>query len=219
MSSHTLNLTPALLDYLQEVGLREPAILQELRQKTAPLTGAQMQISPEQGQLMAMLMPLIGARKTLDIGTFTGYSALVVALALPEQGRVISCDIDPIMTKLALETWQKAGMAHKIELKLGDALASLTELEKTQTGEFDFVFIDADKGNYRAYYEASLNLLRVGGLIAIDNVLWDGAVIDLHDVSPPTMAIKALNQFVATDPRVAISMIPIGDGLTLARKL
>ena len=219
MSSHTLNLTPALLGYLQEVGLREPAILQELRQKTAPLTGAQMQISPEQGQLMAMLMPLIGARKTLDIGTFTGYSALVVALALPEDGRVISCDIDPMMTKLALETWQKAGMAHKIELKLGDALASLAELEKTQTGEFDFIFIDADKGNYRAYYEASLNLLRVGGLIAIDNVLWDGAVINLQDISPPTLAIKALNQFIATDPRIAISMIPIGDGLTLARKL
>lgn len=219
MSTKTIQLTPKLYDYLLQVSLREPEILARLRTETSQMVGAGMQISPEQGQFMALLIELIGARKTLDIGTFTGYSALVVALALPTDGKVISCDVSMEAPTLALKFWQEAGVAHKIDLKIAPALETLNQLLRTgEASTFDFVFIDADKNNYENYYELALKLLRRGGLIAVDNVLWDGKVADSSDQSKQTQAIRAFNKFLAQDQRVTLSMLPIGDGLTLARK-
>lgn len=219
MSTKTLTLTPALYQYLQAISLREAPILSRLREKTATMAGAQMQISPEQGQLMALLIELLGAKKTLDIGTFTGYSALVAALALPEEGKVIACDVSRESTAVAQTFWQEAGVAHKIDLRLAPAVETLDGLIAAgEAGTFDFAFIDADKNNYAAYYEKSLTLLRQGGLIAIDNVLWDGRVVDPMNQEKDTVAIRALNEKVYQDERVSLSLIPIGDGLTLARK-
>jgi predicted O-methyltransferase YrrM len=219
MSHKTLDLTPALYDYLLKVSLREPAIMRQLRDETANLPGATMQISPEQGQFMAMLMQLTNAKKTLDIGTFTGYSALVVALALPADGKVIACDVCEKSTSVAVKYWEKANVRDKIDLRLAPALETLqTLIDQGQAGTFDFAFIDADKLNYSNYYEKALELLKTGGLIAVDNVLWDGHVIDLSVQDNSTNAIRALNDKIANDNRVSISMIPIGDGLTLARK-
>jgi caffeoyl-CoA O-methyltransferase len=219
MSSVTTNLTPALYAYLQQYSLREPAVLKKLREKTHLLSMSNMQICPEQGQFMRLLIELIGAKKTLDIGTFTGYSALAVALSLPEDGQVVACDLNVEWTNIAKQFWQEAKVAHKIKLYLAPALNTLQQLiDHHQAGTFDFAFIDADKINYLPYYENSLILLRQGGLIAIDNVLWDGKVADptIHD--PDTQAIRAVNTFLLTDERVNISMLPIGDGLTLAIK-
>ena len=219
MSTKTINLTPALYEYLLKVSLREPEILQELRKETYQSTNFNMQISPEQGQFMALLIQLLGARKTLDIGTFTGYSALVVALALPSDGKVIACDVNEEWTNVAKRFWKQAGMADKIELRIAPALDTLQNLIDTgEASTFDFAFIDADKANYAEYYEKSLQLLRRGGLVAIDNVLWDGDVADptINDAS--TRAIRALNLKLLKDERVTLSMLPVGDGLTLARK-
>lgn len=219
MSSTTLNLTPDLYQYLLNHSLREPVLLQQLREETQQLVEANMQISPEQGQFMAMLVQLLQAKKTLDIGTFTGYSALVVALALPEDGRVITCDIDPRRTTVARKFWEKAGVGAKIDFRLAPALETLDDLLATGEGDsFDFIFIDADKENYLPYYEKSLMLLRKGGLIAIDNVLWGGRVADVGDQDNSTRHIRALNDHIRTDERVKISLLPIGDGLTLAMK-
>jgi caffeoyl-CoA O-methyltransferase len=219
MSSESINLTPLLYAYLHKMSLREPTILKKLRAETAKLSHYIMQISPEQGQFMALLIELMGAKKTLDIGTFTGYSALVVALALPPQGKVITCDVSVEWTTIAKPFWEKAGVANKIDLKLGPALETLQNLlDNGEANTFDFAFIDADKGNYSEYYDKSLALLRPGGLIAIDNVLWEGKVADVHDHDKKTEAIRALNKKVKQDERVSISMLPIGDGLTLARK-
>jgi predicted O-methyltransferase YrrM len=219
MSNVTLNLTSELYQYLQKVSLREPKLLQELRLQTHKMSMAQMQISPEQGQFMGLLVELIGARKTLDIGVFTGYSALVVALALPEDGRVIACDINGEWTKIARKFWEKAEVTHKIDLRLAPAAETLQALvEEGEAGTFDFAFIDADKANYDLYYELCLKLLRVGGLIAIDNVLWSGAVADLNVTDSNTVTLRVLNENIFRDERVSISMLPIGDGLTLARK-
>ncbi|OAI45754.1 SAM-dependent methyltransferase [Gammaproteobacteria bacterium SCGC AG-212-F23] len=219
MSDITLNLTLELYDYLQKNSLREPAVLQELRKKTHTMSMAQMQISPEQGQFMALLMELIGARKTLDIGTFTGYSALAVALALPADGKVIACDINGDWTGIAKQFWQKAGVAHKIDLRLAPAVETLNQLlQSGEAGTFDFAFIDADKVNYSQYYELSLQLLKPGGLIAVDNVLWSGQVADMSDQELNTVAIRELNTKILKDERVSISLLSIGDGLTLARK-
>jgi caffeoyl-CoA O-methyltransferase len=219
MSSETINLTPKLYDYLHKFSLREADILKKLRAETAKLSNYIMQISPEQGQFMALLIELMDAKKTLDIGTFTGYSALVVALALPPDGKVISCDVNVEWTTLAKHFWEIAGVANKIELKLGPALETLQSLlESGESNTFDFVFIDADKTNYSQYYEASLALIRPGGLIAIDNVLREGKVAEADEQDNTTNAIRALNKKVSHDERVSISMLPIGDGLTLARK-
>ena len=219
MSDFTLNLTSKLYDYLLQVSLREPDVLRELREVTHHMVGAQMQVSPEQGQFMAFLIELLGAKKTLDIGTFTGYSALVVALALPSDGKVMTCDVSTECTNVALPFWEQAGVANKIELHLAPALQTLQKLiDKGEAGTFDFAFIDADKTNYANYYEMSLKLLRTGGLIAIDNVLWGGKVADQTVQDKATLAIRSLNENLLIDERVSLSLIPIGDGLTLARK-
>lgn len=220
MSSDTINLTPKLYEYLLKNSLREPQILQQLRHKTAELSTARMQISPEQGQFMALLVELLGAKKTIDIGTYTGYSALTVALALPADGQVIACDINEEWTAIARHFWQEAGVSAKIHLKLAPALNTLDELiASNEVGTFDFIFIDADKLNYRNYYEKALQLSRPGGLITIDNVLWGGDVADETNQEPSTKAIRALNAALLKDERISLSIVPIGDGLTLARKL
>jgi caffeoyl-CoA O-methyltransferase len=219
MANRTLDLTDRLYDYLLRVSVREPPVLAELRAETSKLPAAGMQIGPEQGQFMALLVELIGARRTLEVGTFTGYSALAVALALPSDGRVIACDVSEEYTRVARRYWAKAGVEHKIELRLGPALETLGALLASGgAGSFDFAFIDADKNNYDGYYEQALQLLRPGGLIAIDNVLWGGAVVDPEKRDEDTLAIRALNEKLKGDDRVSLSLLPIGDGLTLARK-
>ena len=220
MAARPTYLTDGLYDYLLATSLREPEVLRRLREETSALPQAGMQIAPEQGQFMALLVELIGARRTLEVGTFTGYSALVVALALPAEGRVIACDVSPEFTAIARRYWAEAGVADKIELRLAPAVETLDGLlAEGQAGSFDFAFIDADKETYDTYYERALELLRPGGLIAVDNVLWSGAVADESRQDKETRAIRALNTKVLRDRRVAISMVPIGDGLMLARKL
>lgn len=219
MSIKTLNLTENLYQYLLAHSLREPKILQELRRETAQLPGARMQISPEQGQFMALLIEIIGAKKTLEIGVYTGYSTLSVALALPKDGSIIACDIDEDSPRIAQKYWQKAGVAEKITLHIAPALKTLDELiANNEQNSFDFVFIDADKNNYLAYYEKALILLRRGGLVAIDNTLWSGDVADDAINDPSTVAIRELNKKLHEDERISMSLIPIGDGLTLGRK-
>jgi caffeoyl-CoA O-methyltransferase len=224
MTRHPIEIDERLHDYILAHLLREPEVLRRLRQETAKMPGANMQIGPEQGQFMALLVELMGARRTLEIGTFTGYSALVVALALPPEGRVVACDVSEEFTAVARRYWAEAGVADKIELHLAPALETLDRLldagqaEGSQAGSFDFAFIDADKANYGAYYERALRLLRPGGLIAIDNVLWSGKVADKTASDPDTRAIQALNTALKDDSRVTLSLLPLGDGLTLARK-
>jgi predicted O-methyltransferase YrrM len=219
VTRRTISLTDELHAYLVEVSVREPDVLRRLRAETAELEHSSMQIGPEQGRLMALLLELIGARNVLEIGTFTGYSALVMALALPEDGRIVACDVSEEWTAVARRYWDEAGVAHKIDLRLAPALETLDALCAEGTaGTFDFVFIDADKGGYDAYYEKSLELVRPGGLIAIDNVLWSGRVADPTDTDEDTLALRALNAKLKDDQRVSLSLIPIGDGLTLAMK-
>ena len=221
MSNRSIGLSSQIYDYLLAHSVREPDLLRRLRDETARLTEfANMQIAPEQGQFMGLLVQLIDARRCLEVGTFTGYSALAVTLAMPREGRFIACDVSKDFTDIARRYWKEAGVGDRIELRLQPALKTLDELiAGGQGGSFDFIFIDADKENYDGYYERALTLLRTGGLIAIDNVLWDGAVADSRVHDAMTNAIRALNDKVAKDQRVAISMVPIGDGLTLARKL
>ncbi|MEO0836442.1 MAG: class I SAM-dependent methyltransferase, partial [Cyanobacteria bacterium J06642_3] len=208
-----------LYEYLLSVSLREAEVLTKLRQETSKHSASIMQISPDQGQFMALLIKLLNAKKTLDIGVFTGYSSLVVALALPESGKVIACDRDPRCTAIARRYWQEAGVADKIDLHLAPALDTLDQLiESGESSSFDFAFIDADKRNYDNYYERALTLLRPGGLVAIDNVLWFGSVADPQDTDKRTIAIREFNQKLHQDQRVEISMVPIADGLTLALK-
>lgn len=215
-----LGLSPALYAYLQDHSVREPEVLTQLRAETQGLPGAEMQIAPEQGQFMALLVQLLGARRTLEVGVFTGYSALVVALALPEDGQVIACDVDPNTGAIAQRYWQAAGVADKIDFRLGPALETLDQLlADGQAGTFDFAFIDADKRNYPHYYERCLQLVRVGGLVAIDNVLWSGRVAaEATTDDPSTAVIRAFNAQVYQDERVSLSMVAIADGLTLALK-
>lgn len=221
MSNRTIGLSDEIYRYLLQHSLREPELLRRLREETTRMTKwANMQIAPEQGQFMGLLVQLIGARRALEVGTFTGYSALSVMLAMPRDGRLVACDLSKEFTDVARRYWAEAGLADRIELRLQPALNTLDELiAGGAAGSFDFAFIDADKENYDGYYERALKLLRPGGLLAIDNVLWNGSVADptIHDAD--TNAIRALNDKVAKDRRVAISMVPIGDGLTLARKL
>lgn len=219
MSNQTLNLSDELYRYLCAVSLREPEVLQQLRQETASHPMSQMQIAPEQGQLMALLVQLMGAKRTLEIGVFTGYSALAVALALPDDGQMIACDVSEEYTAIARRYWQQAGVAHKIDLRLAPALDTLDQLLTDGYGEsFDFAFIDADKSNYDHYYERSLQLVRSGGLIAIDNVLWSGRVADTKTEDNRTRKIQALNQKIHQDSRVTLSLVPIADGVTLVLK-
>ena len=219
MSRQTLTLSDALYDYLLSVSLREPPLLYRLREETAALPHAVMQISPEQGQFMALLAELVGARRVLEVGTFTGYSALVVALALPADGRIITCDVDEEMTAIARRYWAEGGVADKIDLRLGPAVDTLDALLSDGGADtFDFAFVDADKENYDAYYERALALLRQGGLMVIDNVLWSGAVADPNQKDADTNAIRALNAKLHGDQRVSLSLLPVSDGITLARK-
>ena len=220
MTNRTIQITDRVYDYMQEVSVREPEILKRLRAETAELPEHNMQISPEQGQFMALLVGLIGARRALEIGTFTGYSALAVALALPDDGKLIACEISEEYTAIGRRYWQEAGLDTNIDLKIGLALDTLDGLiTEGQAETYDFAFIDADKVNYQNYFDRALILLRPGGLIAVDNVLWNGAVADPRNTTKDTEAIRDFNAELGDDTRVAISMVPIGDGLTLARKL
>jgi predicted O-methyltransferase YrrM len=215
MSRRSIQVTEKLADYIRTVSLREPDVLRRLREETATMRGAGMQISPEQGQFMALLARLIGTERYLEVGTFTGYSALVMALALPAKGRVVACDVSEEWTAVGQRYWREAGVARKIDLRLAPALQTLDALI-IERASFDFAFIDADKENYDGYYERALKLVRRGGVIAIDNVLWSGAVIDPAKKDADTKAIRALNRKLAKDERVDLSLLPIGDGLTLA---
>jgi predicted O-methyltransferase YrrM len=219
MSARTIGLDASLYDYLLAVSLREPSVLAELRAETSQMPGAGMQISPEQGQLMRLLVELIGARRALEVGVFTGYSSICVASALPADGELVACDINEDYTNVARKYWRRAGVDRRITLHLRPALVTLDELvESGQSETFDFAFIDADKENYLAYYERALRLLRRGGLMAIDNVLWGGSVADASNQQPSTLAIRALNERIHGDDRVSVSLVPIGDGVFLARK-
>jgi len=220
MTRRTLALTDELHAYLLEVSLREHPVLRRLREETGRMERAQMQISPEQGQLMAVLVRLMGARRVLEVGTFTGYSALVVALALPVGGRVVACDVSEEWTAIARRFWREARVEDRVDLRLGPALETLARLQDEGAARtFDFAFIDADKENLDAYYEAALRLLRPGGLVAIDNTLWSGRVADAAVDDAETLVIRALNAKIQRDPRVLPSLLPLGDGLTLALKL
>ncbi|MCC7256870.1 MAG: class I SAM-dependent methyltransferase [Gammaproteobacteria bacterium] len=219
MSTRTLSLTDDLYRYLLATGVRESDVARRLREATATLPMARMQISPEQGAFMQLLVRLIGARRTLEVGTFTGYSALVVAETLPPDGTILACDVSAEWTAIGRPYWEQAGVAARIDLRLAPALDTLDAvLAQGGAHRFDFAFIDADKANYDGYYERALSLLRTGGLIAIDNTLWGGAVIDTARQDPDTAAIRALNLKLRHDPRVDMVLVPIGDGLMLARK-
>ncbi|HEY9635508.1 MAG TPA: class I SAM-dependent methyltransferase [Coleofasciculaceae cyanobacterium] len=219
MLKKTIGLDNQLYDYLLSVSLREPDILRQLREETARHPRAMMQIAPEQGQFMALLVQLLGATKTLEIGVFTGYSSLCIALALPSNGKIVACDVSEEFTAVARPYWQAAGVADKIDLRLAPGLETLDYLLATGQAEtFDFAFIDADKENYEGYYERSLQLIRPGGLIAIDNVLWSGRVADPQAQDESTQVIRAFNTKLHHDQRVSLSLVPIADGLTLALK-
>jgi len=219
MSNRSIGLDGPLYDYLLAASLREHPVLARLREATAAHPKVNMQISPEQGQLMALLVRLIGATRCIEVGVFTGYSSLVVALAMPPTGRIVACDISEEYTAMARPYWEEAGVAGRIDLRIAPAMETLDALlAEGAAGTYDFAFIDADKEAYAGYYERSLQLLRPGGLIAIDNTLWDGAVADPADQSTDTVAIRAFNEALRDDARVDLSLVPIGDGLTLARK-
>ena len=208
------DVSEALYEYIVNVGTRETAVQKELRAETAKLPMGQMQIGPDQGALLQVLVRILRAKRCIEIGTFTGYSALTVALALPPNGKIICCDVSEEWTSIGRRYWKKAGVEKKISLRLGPALETLAGLK----GKFDFAFIDADKPNYWAYYERCLKLLRKGGLVAVDNTLWGGSVINPEKQSESTVALREFNKRVARDRRVDIALVPIGDGLTLATK-
>jgi predicted O-methyltransferase YrrM len=219
MSDRTLSLTDTLYEYILSHSVREPAILARLRKATAALPDATMQISPEQGQLMALLVKLMGARHCIEVGTYTGYSSLAVALALPQDGRIVACDINAKTTAIARQFWKEAGVDAKVQLRLQPALQTLEELLASEGAHrFDFAFVDADKSGYRGYYEKLIELIRPGGLIAVDNTLWSGHVADASHNDADTVALRAFNDHVYRDERVDLSLVPIGDGLTLLRK-
>ncbi len=219
MSAKTIPVTDTIWQYLLDATVREPAVLSKLRDETSRMPRGGMQISPEQGQFMALLVELIGARRAIEVGVFTGYSSLCVACALPADGQLVACDVSEEFTNVARRYWREAGVEAKIDLRLGPALATLNALiAQGGRGTYDFAFIDADKSNYDGYYERCLELVRSGGLIAVDNTLWSGAVADPSKQDPDTRAIRELNAKITDDPRVTSSLVPIGDGLLLARK-
>ncbi len=219
MPSKYISLDQGLYDYVLNSSLRESSVLTELRAETATLPLAVMQIAPEQGQFMAMLIKLLGARRAIEVGVYTGYSALAVADALPDDGLLIACDINADTAAIAQRYWQQAGVAHKVDLRLAPAAETLQALlDEGQAGSFDFAFIDADKTGYRDYYELCLALLRPGGLVVVDNVLWGGAVLNTQADDDDTRAIQRFNAQLRDDRRVDLSMLPVADGLSLIRK-
>ncbi len=219
MSNRSISLTDSLYQYLLDVSLREPDLLLRLREETAADPCARMQISPEQGQFMALLVRLAGARRCIEVGVFTGYSSLCVATALPEDGRIVACDVSERWTSIARRYWAEAGVAGKIDLRLAPAVETLDALIAVgDAGSYDFAFIDADKEGYLAYYERALVLLRPGGLVVADNTLWSGRVADPEVADEDTVALRHFNEHLHRDARVDLSLVPIGDGLTLARK-
>jgi|TARA_A100001037_G_scaffold203381_1_gene181875 predicted O-methyltransferase YrrM len=219
MSSSVLPYSIELRNYLWEKGLDENPVLKRLREETENHPFALMQICPEQGALMANLVRLISAKKAIEVGTFTGYSALAVALALPEDGYLLACDISEEFTSIGKPYWEEAGVSENIDLQISPAIETLkSKIEDGESNTYDFAFIDADKINYLNYYELCLDLIRPGGVIAIDNVLWGGSVIDSARTDDDTKAIREINDFIVSDKRVNISMIPVGDGVTLAVK-
>jgi predicted O-methyltransferase YrrM len=219
MTTQTLNLDAALHRYLLDVSLRETPLLKRLREETAQLSTARWQIAPEQGQFMALLVQLVGARRIVEVGTFTGYSAICMAQAMPEDGRLICCDIPAEYNATAERYWREAGLSARIEQRLAPALETLAALEaEGLAGSIDLLFIDADKANYPAYLEHALCLVRQGGLILFDNTLWSGRVLEENPQSADTRAIQALNGALRDDPRIDLSLLPLGDGLTLCRK-
>ena len=219
MSNRSIHLTDSLYEYLLAVSLREPDLLRQLRQETATDPLARMQISPEQGQFMGLLARLMGARRCLEVGVFTGYSSLALALALPDDARIVACDVSEEWTSVARRYWAAAGVADKIDLRLAPALETLEGLLAAgEAGSYDFAFLDADKKNYLRYFELALGLVRPGGLIVADNTLWSGRVADPRNAEPDTVALRHFNQHLHRDARIDLSLVPIGDGLTLARK-
>jgi len=217
MSNRTMNLNDALYAYLIDTGVREPAILARLREETSELSHSAMQVAPEQGQFMQMLVRLMGVKRIVEVGTFTGYSSLSMALALPEGGELIACDASEEWTAMARRYWQEAGVAEKVTLHLGPAAETLLKLIDDYGEEsFDLAFIDADKINYDTYYEHCLKLVRPGGAILVDNVLWGGSVIDPENRKADTHAIRTFNEKLMRDARIDMVMLPIADGLTLA---
>ena len=219
MRTNNLGLDDEIYDYLLRVSLREADVLRRLREETAAMPLSIMQIAPEQGQFMALLVELMGAVRCIEVGVFTGYSSLAVALALPPEGRITACDVSEEFTAVARRYWRQAGVDHKIDLRLAPALETLDGLiAEGARGTYDFAFIDAEKSEYADYYERLLTLLRPGGLILIDNVLWSGKVADPEIDTIDTVAIRAFNEKLHVDERVSLSMLPVADGLTLARK-
>lgn len=219
MSNRTLSIDDRTYQYLCDIAIDESALLRQLREETAQLEYAVMQISPEQGQFMSLLVKLMGVKRAIEIGTFTGYSSICIASALPEDGRLVCCDINPQWTDMAEKYWALAGLQDRIDLYMQPAEKTLQKLLDEGAGKtFDFIFIDADKQNYILYYEMALRLLRKGGLMAIDNTLWSGAVADPDNTEPGTRAIRRFNEMLKDDTRVSKSLLTIGDGLTLVLK-
>jgi len=219
MANKTINLNAELYDYVLDVGLREPELLARLREATEAEEMSVMRSAPEQGQFMAMLLKLTGAKRVLEVGTYTGYGTLWMALSLPQDGEIVTCDVSERWTSVARRFWEAAGVTERIRLELRPALKTLESLLAAgEQSSFDFAFIDADKVNYDAYYEACLKLVRPGGLICVDNVLWGGSVIDPAKQDESTEAIRAFNRKLKTDARIELSMLPVADGLTLAIK-
>jgi len=219
MANQTLDLSDELYHYLLSVGVREPEVLMELREATEAEEQSAMRSAPEQGQFMALLLKLMGASHVLEIGTYTGYATLWMALALPRDGRLVTCDVSERWTFVAHRFWEQAGVQDRIRLHLRPALDTLDDLlDNGAASSFDFAFIDADKENYDAYFEACLQLVRPGGLIAVDNTLWGGSVIDENNHNASTEAIRAFNDKLRDDPRFELAMLPVADGLTLVMK-
>jgi len=220
MSARTIAMTDKLYDYMLDVSLREPEVMTALRAETAKHPMGRMQISPEHAQFMQMLVKILGAKKCIEVGTFTGYSALAVALALPKKGKLVCLDISDEYTSIGKPFWEQAGVAKKIDLRIGPAKKSLNKMiKKGESGKYDFAFIDADKGGYPDYFERCLKLLKTGGVIACDNIFMNGDVVDGRKRGGNAVAMHAFNELLKNDKRVDLSLIPIGDGLTLARKL
>ncbi|MGH3331326.1 MAG: class I SAM-dependent methyltransferase [Nocardioidaceae bacterium] len=219
MSNKTIGISDELHAYLLEVGVREPDVLARLREETASIPQHGMQVAPEEGAFLAMLVELTGARRYLEIGTFTGYSSLAVALALPDDGRLVCCDVSQEWTDVARKYWQEAGVSDKVDLRIAPAVETLDSLLETgEEAAYDFAFVDADKTGYDAYYDRLMRLVRPGGLIAFDNTLWGGRVVAPDADDADTLAIRALNARLAADERVSLSLLPIADGVTLARR-
>ena len=219
MTNRTIPLTDALYDYLIDVSLREPPALRTLRDETLRMSERSMQIAPEQGQFLALLARLVDARRCIEVGVFTGYSSLVTALALPDDSRIVACDVSEEWTAIARRHWRAAGVEHKVDLRLAPALETLDAmLAAGEQGRYDLAFVDADKTGYLAYFERCLALLRPGGIVLFDNTLWSGRVADPEVGDDETVALRHFNESLHRDERIDLSLVPIGDGLTLARK-